>query len=293
MKKYEIIKFKNEKISLDVRIEPNQDTVWLSKDDIALLFNRDRTVISKHIKNIFSEGELEEKSSCAKNARQINGQVHHIEYFNLDVIISVGYRVKSKNGIIFRKWANSVLKQYLLKGYAIENSRAIITNENYSNLCSEVFSLKNRINKVEKEITIFKPNEKVLLENQLVTAFIFVNHLLRTANKQIIIIDGYLDDYFLEYFVNVNRTINITLITHKMNRISEHVLRRFKEEFVNVEIIENKSFHDRFIIVDEAVYSLGTSLNNLGKKLTTIHLMENTNPNDVVTNILNGKISKF
>ena len=103
MEEYEIIKFKNEEISLDVRIEPNQDTVWLSKDDIALLFNRDRTVISKHIKNIFSEGELEEKSSCAKNARQVNGQVHHIEYFNLDVIISIGYRVKSKNGIIFRK----------------------------------------------------------------------------------------------------------------------------------------------------------------------------------------------
>lgn len=289
MEKYEIIKFKNEKISLDVRIEPNQDTVWLSKDDIALLFNRDRTVISKHIKNIFSEGELEEKSSCAKNARQVNGQVHHIDYFNLDVIISIGYRVKSKNGIIFRKWANSVLKQYLLRGYAIENSRAIITNENYSNLCSEVFSLKNRINKVEKEITIFKPNEKVLLENQLFTAFIFVNYLLRTANKQIIIIDGYLDDYFLEYFVNVNRTINISLITHKINRISEHILRRFKEEFVNVEIIENKSFHDRFIIVDEAVYSLGTSLNNLGKKLTTIKVMENTNANDLIESLLNRK----
>ena len=119
-----------------------------------------------------------------------------IGYSIFNVIISVGYRVKSQRGVEFRQWANSVLKQYLLRGYAIENSRAIITNENYSNLCSEVFSLKNRINKIEKEITIFKPNEKVLLENQLFTAFIFVNYLLRTANKQIIIIDGYLDDCF-------------------------------------------------------------------------------------------------
>ena len=119
MNNYKLIKFKDNEFELDVNVSPEEDTVWLTKDDIALLFERDRTVISKHINNIYKEGELDEKSTRAKNAHvpPSRNRLYESNYYNLDVIISVGYRVKSKRGIIFRKWANNVLKQYLLKGY--------------------------------------------------------------------------------------------------------------------------------------------------------------------------------
>lgn len=293
MEEYQIIKFENEKISLDVRVKPDKETVCLTQKQMAVLFNVSTDNIGLHIKNIFKEGELDRSVAEESSVTASDGKKYKTRLYNLDMIISVGFRVKSKNSTIFRKWANTVLKNYLLKGYLVDNQRVLITQENYINLKLEVDSLKTKVYNIEKEINIFQPNEKVFIENQTYTAYLYINKLLREAEKRIILIDGYLDDSSLEFFSNVSQNIKITLITHKVNRISEHILKRFKKEFVNIEIIENKSFHDRFIIVDEAVYSLGTSLNNLGKKLTTIHLMENTNPNDVVTNILNGKISKF
>ena len=131
MNHYKLIKFKDNEFELDVNVSPEEDTVWLTKDEIALLFERDRTVISKHINNIYKEGELDEKSTRAKNAHvpQSRNRLYESNYYNLDVIISVGYRVKSKRGIIFRKWANNVLKQYLLKDYAIDRNRVIVTQE--------------------------------------------------------------------------------------------------------------------------------------------------------------------
>ena len=108
---------------------------------MSILFQRDRSVITRHIANIYKESEIEKETSCAKNAHEINGQIHYTEYYNLDVIISVGYRVKSKNGILFRKWANRILKEYLLKGYVINEKRTLITNENYVNLINKVESI--------------------------------------------------------------------------------------------------------------------------------------------------------
>ena len=130
---YELVKFEQNGLTLDVNVSPQEETVWLSKEQIAFLFDRDRSVISRHINNIYKEGELPKESSCAKNAHEVNGQIHYTEFFNLDVIISVGYRVKSQNGVVFRKWANNVLKQYLLKGYVVNENRTLVTNENYIN----------------------------------------------------------------------------------------------------------------------------------------------------------------
>ena len=111
MDNYDILKFRDSEFELDVNVSPEEDTVWLTKDQIALLFDRDRTVISRHINNIYKEKELDQKTTCAKNARQVGGQIHHTVFYNLDVVISVGYRVKSKRGILFRKLANNILKQ--------------------------------------------------------------------------------------------------------------------------------------------------------------------------------------
>jgi len=116
-------------------VSPSEDTVWLSLNEMCLLFGRDKSVISRHIKNLFKEGELDSKRTVAKNATTASdGKVYEVAFYNLDVIISVGYRVKSKNGVAFRKGANSILKEYLLRGYVVDGNRALVTNENYINL---------------------------------------------------------------------------------------------------------------------------------------------------------------
>ena len=147
-KNYKTVKFKDDELELDVNVSTMDDTVWLTVEQIARLFERDRSVIIKHIKNILFDKELD-NSTCAFFAQvQIEGSreiTRKVEYYNLDMIISVGYRVKSKRGIIFRKWATNVLKEFLLKGYAINENRVVVSNENYIELRNEVVSINDRL----------------------------------------------------------------------------------------------------------------------------------------------------
>ncbi|MCQ2772393.1 MAG: virulence RhuM family protein [Bacilli bacterium] len=129
MQKFELINFSDGGTELEVNVSPSETTVWLSKEQIAKLYERDRSVISRHITNIFKEDELDYSSSCAKNAHEVHGQIHYTDLYNLDVVILVGYRVKSKKGIAFRKWANSILKDYLIKGYSASERRLIALNK--------------------------------------------------------------------------------------------------------------------------------------------------------------------
>lgn len=130
-KNFELIKFEDRDFSLDVNVSPKEDTVWLNKQELAILFERDRTVISKHIKNILNKEELIENSVCAFFALTASdGKTYNVEYYNLDMILAVGYRIKSSRGNMFRRWANSILKQYLLKGYAINEYRCIAHSDN-------------------------------------------------------------------------------------------------------------------------------------------------------------------
>ena len=314
-KNNEIIVFDNGNVQLDVRIEPENETVWLTANQISILFDTTPENVYIHIKNIYKEGELNdsvykkslvtegrvwkksfptetpvtEKSSATQ--KQIiqtaaDGKSYLTMFYNLDVILAVGYRVKNKRAIEFRRWATSILSQYLLKGYAIDKNRSLITNENYLTLYSEVFSLKNKVDNIERVIDTLTSNEKVIFENQTFSAYFFINTLLKSAREEITIVDGYLDDSFLEFFVGVSRCRKIKLITHKISRISEHILRRFKEEFMFVTIKESKIFHDRFIIVDNNAYSLGTSLNNIGKKLTIIKKLDNFNCDKLINDIM-------
>ena len=146
---YEIVRFENNGIGLNVNVSPKEETVWLSLNEMCTLFGRDKSVISRHIKNIFKEEELDENQTVAKNATvQNEGEkqvTRVIDYYNLDVIISVGYRVKSKNGIIFRRWANSILKQYLLKGYVINEDRLTLYESNINELKSSVEQINKRL----------------------------------------------------------------------------------------------------------------------------------------------------
>ena len=209
MNKYEIVKFEQGDLALDVNVSPAEETVWLSLNEICLLFGRDKSVISRHIKNIFKEGELTEKETVAKNAtvQHEGGKLvtRNIDYYNLDVIISVGYRVKSQNGIVFRRWANSVLKEYLLKGYVINEERTLVTNENYVNLIhkvegvleKKVDELDNRVTKIEESHVAER--EKIFFDGQFFDARVFLKELFIKAEKEIILIDPYADILALDY----------------------------------------------------------------------------------------------
>ena len=160
-----MVKFEQDGLTLNVNVSPSEDTVWLTQDAMALLFNRDQGVISRHISNIFKEGELDRNTSMQKmhgSQNSINPNYRPPVYYNLDVVISVGYRVKSHNGVVFRRWANSVLKEYLLKGYVLNQSRALITNENYIDLVHRVNNIDHRLSKLEFDNHL--DNEKLFLK---------------------------------------------------------------------------------------------------------------------------------
>ena len=277
MDKYEVIKFKDNEFEMDVNVSPDEDTVWLTIEQIALLFERDRSVISKHIKKIYEESELEKNRTCAKNAQvQIEGNrqiVRYYDYYNLDVIISVGYRVKSQRGIIFRKWANSILKQYLLNGYVINENRTLVTNENYIRLINKVESLDDRVAIIEKQ---YKPeeylNSKILFNGQFYDAYALIQSIFEKANKEIIIIDNYVDRTILDRLVNKNKDVKVTIYTHKDKcKLLNKDIEMFNKQYRNLTIIYTDKIHDRYIIIDqEKLFHLGASIKDLGKKIFSI-----------------------
>ena len=189
MDTYELIRFKDNGFELDVEVSPDEDTVWLSKEQMALLFDRDRSVISKHIKKIFQESELDEKSNV--HFLHIANSDKPVPFYSLDVIISVGYRVKSKRGVLFRKWANSVLKQYLLKGYVLENNRIIVSKDNYLNLENDIKELKSEVGEIKEKMFLEPVKERLFFEGQFYDAYEFISSLIGGAKKSIVIIDPY------------------------------------------------------------------------------------------------------
>ena len=273
---YEIIKFTNNNLELEVNVSPEQDTVWLTKEQIATLFDRDRSVIVRHINNIYEEGELAKESSCAKNAHKVNGQVYYTELFNLDVIISVGYRVKSKNGVIFRKWANSVLKEYLLKGNAINEERTVITRDNYLSLLAKVEALDNRMSKIEMKEKHLFVEDQLIFDGQPFDAVMLMSRIIETAKESIVMVDPYADVRTLNLFKNKKKDVPLTIITSFGANLSDVDMEIFKEQCGEVNKRTDGLIHDRYLIVDnECFYHLGGSVNYLGKRLSQItHILD-------------------
>lgn len=180
---YEIVKFVNSDVELDVNISPKEETVWLSLVEMSVLFDRDRSVIGKHIRKIFNHNELDENTCRAKFARHVDdGRVYQIDYYNLDVIIAVGYRVNSKKGTIFRKWATTILKEYLLKGYSINENRVAVSSENYIELKNDVNSIHTRLIAVEKKINSKEiPIEKIFFKGEFYDAYSLIQDIFKKA----------------------------------------------------------------------------------------------------------------
>ena len=250
-------------IRLEVRI--HEETVWLTQAQMTLLFQTTKQNISLHINNIFKEGELQKVSVVKKFlTTAADGKNYHTLYYNLDVIISVGYRVKSIRGTRFRQWANSVLKEYLLRGYAI-NQR--------------VERLEQRVSKTEEQIGFFvrtalPPAEGIFYNGQVFDAHTFVADLIRTARERVILIDNYVDDSVLKTLTKRNNGVNATIITRKISETLSLDLNLHNQQYPSVDIRTSDLFHDRFLIIDDTVYHLGASLKDLGKKLFAFNRME-------------------
>jgi len=247
-----------ENIQLEVRVE--DESVWLNRHQLALLFDRDVKTIGKHISNALKE-ELNSIPVVAKFATTAaDGKKYQVEYYNLDMIISIGYRVKSKRGIQFRIWANKVLRDYLLKGYAV--------NQRIVRIEDDVRSLKTKVNDIEFQInTNLPPHEGIFYDGQIFDAWQFASTLIKSAEKSIVLIDNYIDESVLMLFAKRNPDVKATIFTGKINRQLETDIEKFNAQYDEIEVKQFKKSHDRFLIIDEQfVYHIGASLKDLGKK---------------------------
>ena len=273
---YEVIRFENGNVELEVNVSPEEETVWLNLNDICLLFGRDKSVISRHIKNVFKENELEKSRVVAKNATTgTDGKVYQVDYYNLDVIISVGYRVKSKNGIVFRKWANSVLKEYLLRGYALNEGRALITKDNYLNLVNRVDSLDVRIGSIENAVKHRFVEDVIISDGEMFDALVLITKMIETAYSSIILMDPYIDATSLSFFKNKKEGVTLVVITSSRANIGRREISSFSDRFGRIEIKIDDKCHDRYLVLDnELFYHLGCSINYIGKRLSQITLIK-------------------
>ena len=256
----------DEEIKLDVRLE--NETVWLSIDEMSYLFGRDISVIGKHIRNIFKEGELIKDSVWAKFAYTASdGKTYQVDYYNLDVIISVGYRVKSQRGTQFRQWANKVLKEYLLKGYSINQRINQLENKMDSRLAAHDRQLEELTNKVDFFVrTSLPPVEGIFFNGQIFDAYKFASDLIKSARQSLVLIDNYVDESVLLMLSKRQPRVTATIYTQRITSQLRLDLDRHNDQYPPVDVRTCKLSHDRFLIVDDAVYHIGASLKDLGKK---------------------------
>ncbi len=256
----EIILYQSENSTqIEVRIE--NETVWLSLNQMSDLFERDKSVISRHIKNIFEEGELDFLSTVAKNATVQNegGKevLRQIEFYSLDVIISVGYRVKSKRGTQFRIWANQILKQYLLNGHVV--------NQRFDRIEKKILEHDQKFDLLIK--TTLPPNEGIFYDGQIFDAWKFAADLMKSARKSIVLIDNYIDESVLHLLLKRNTGTKAIIYTSKISDQLHLDIEKFNAQYEPVEVKVFKKSHDRFLIIDnKTVYHIGASLKDLAKK---------------------------
>ncbi len=244
----------DETVKLEVRLE--DETVWLTQSQMGELFQRERTVITKHINNVFKENELDEQSNV--HFLHIANSDKPVKVYSLDVIISVGYRVKSIRGTQFRQFANKVLKEYMLKGYAV--------NQRIDKLEKTVVEHGEKIDFFVR--TSLPPVEGIFFNGQIFDAYVFATNLIKSARKSLILIDNYVDESVLLMLAKRNSGVTAIIYTGKVSRGLLLDLQKHNTQYPEIIIREYKQAHDRFLIIDGTdIYHLGASLKDLGKKL--------------------------
>ena len=264
-------------LALDVRVE--DESVWLTQAQMAELFLATKQNISLHIRNIYKEGELDEMATVKdylivqkegkRNVRR------NISYYNLDVIISVGYRVKSLRGTQFRQWANKVLKEYLLRGYSI-NQRFMHLEDKMDRRFSDY---ERHFRELDEKVDFFvrsslQPKEGVFFNGQIFDAYALVADLIRQATTRIVVIDNYIDESVLVQLSKRQPGVTVDIYDGQISKQLKLDVEKHNEQYPGVTLHKYAKAHDRFLIIDEDVYHIGASLKDLGKKLFAFSRME-------------------
>ncbi len=261
-------------IHLEVRMA--NESVWLTQPQIALLFGVQRPAITKHLRNIFKSGELEEVSVCSiLEHTASDGKTYRTQFYNLDAILSVGYRVNSINATMFRKWVNSVLKEYLLKGYSI--------NQRFE-------QLEQRVSRTEEKIDFFvrtslPPVEGVFYDRQIYDAYELVSKMVKSARHRIILIDNYIDESVLTLLDKRNNGVTAEIYTQQPSPQLLLDIQRHDSQYAPIPVHTLTRSHDRFLLLDDDVYHIGASIKDLGKRWFAIMKMQETKTDDIISHL--------
>ena len=278
--KDEIALYQLDKLTEHIEVKVEHETVWLNRQQIALLFDRDVKTIGKHIVNMLQE-ELKGFSVVAKFATTAaDGKIYQTEHYNLDVIISVGYRVKSQQGTQFRIWANRILKDYLLKGYSI--------NQRMNRIENTVENLAHKVNQIDLQIsTHLIPTQGVFFDGQVFDAYELASKIIRSAKKSIVLIDNYIDENTLTHLAKKEKGVKTYLLTKNISKQLQLDIQKANAQYGNFEAKAFTQSHDRFLIIDsKEVYHLGASLKDLGRKWFAFSKMDKNSVSTMLNSIL-------
>ena len=271
-----VVVYRTEDNTLQLDVQLAEETVWLAQQQMAVLFDTTKQNVSLHINNIFKEGELD-KISVVKDylTTASDGKKYRTTYYNLDVIISVGYRVKSKRGTQFRQWALKVIKDYMLRGYAI-NQQMLVMEERIDR---KINNHTEQIQDLQKKVDFFvrtslPPHQGIFYDGQIFDAYTFINDRIREATTRIILIDNYIDDSVLTILSKRADKVAATIYTKKPSAQLQLDIQKHNAQYPPIEIVEFDRSHDRFLCIDETVYHLGASIKDLGKRWFAFNRME-------------------
>ena len=273
-----VVVYRTEDNTLQLDVQLAEETVWLAQQQMAVLFDTTKQNVSLHINNIFKEGELD-KISVVKDylTTAADGKKYRTTYYNLDVIISVGYRVKSKRGTQFRQWALKVIKDYMLRGYAI-NQQMLAMEERIDR---QLHNHTEQIQDLQKKVNFFvrtslPPHQGIFYDGQIFDAYTFINDRIREAITRIILIDNYIDDSVLTILSKRADKVTATVYTKKPSAQLQLDIQKHNAQYPPISVVEFDRSHDRFLCIDETVYHLGASIKDLGKKWFAFCRMEMT-----------------
>jgi hypothetical protein len=283
--KGEIVMYQpDETIRLEVRMDG--ETVWLNQAQMAELFKSSRTNVVEHIQHIYEDEELEEDLTCRK-FRQVRQEgkrmvAREIPMYNLDMIISVGYRVNSKRGVKFRQWATRKLKEYILKGYVV-NSRIIALEEHVAKQDTQIQGLKDKVDFFVR--SSLPPVEGIFYDGQIFDAYAHIISLIKQAKRSVVLIDNYIDENTLVMLSKRNACVSATIYTRQLSQQQQLDLQRHNQQYPPIAVNVCQHNHDRFLIIDDAVYIFGASLKDAGKKLFAYIRMQETSASELLNNI--------
>lgn len=273
MNKVEI--FQAQDGEIEFKGDLQNETIWANLDQITKLFNRDKSGISRHIKNIFKSGELDKNTVVAIFATTASdGKTYQVDYYNLDMVLSIGYRVDSKEATVFRRWATKILKQYITNGYTINSEK--ITHQRFKELENDISDLRNDMQNIQSKVKDDKLEtlQGVFYDGEIYDAYVLISNIFKSSQKSIVVIDNYVDDTILTLFSKYPK-LNYTIITQKPSKQLNLDIKKYNSQYSNLKLKTSNRYHDRFLIVDDnEVYHIGASLKDLGKKVFAFSKMD-------------------